>query len=380
MPSQQAWNLLAFGLFCSAFGTLTQFFLLCKLGSAKQREESFNDVESLEVEKQEVLNDIVYQQNPIDADQLLELNDLREKNHLLNQEKNLLQKDSLEKQEEINSLYRQHEELHQKLQSTLHEYERYKLSVADQISMQEKLVQDCQKTISDQRESIDKKLQQIAQLETKVSDLTYEIKTLIQLAEIENQTVSHYTPPAVTYEPEKHSLNWQETEEEIFCLPEKKVKNADQASIQLKRCIDIAQKITGASYYNSANSRFKDLTVDNYALDLRRLYENLRTENASTLILYSQKEHKILFVNNQSKNLLGWSPDKFVQSFHDIIEPSYQEWKESIASLSIKNESYMSLKMKSKSGYDVEVQSLLGIIPTGIFRNHILGVLYNPTS
>ena len=159
-------------------------------------------------------------------------------------------------------------------------------------------------------------------------------------------------------------------------FPEKQVRNQAQAAIQLKRCIDIAQKITGASHYNNSNSRFKDLSIDNYTLDLRRLFETLRMENASTVFFYSQKESKVLFVNNQSRNLLGWSPDKFVQSFYDIIEPSKEIWKQGITSLAIKNDVQVSLKMKSKAGSSTDVQVHLGIIPTGLFKHHILGIMY----
>ena len=99
-------------------------------------------------------------------------------------------------------------------------------------------------------------------------------------------------------------------------------------------------------------------------------------ENGSAIVFYSRKDNKVLFINNQSRNLLGWSPDKFVQSFNDIVDPSREAWKQGITSLAIKNDVQVSLKMKSKTGPQVEVQALLGIIPTGIFRHHILGVLY----
>src|SRR5690606_434777 len=119
------------------------------------------------------------------------------------------------------------------------------------------LLVDSQKTITEQRECIDKKLQQIAQLEIKVSDLTYEIKTLIQLAEIENQSMPIYSSLPLEQAGSIYPPLSDIFEEEISCLPEKKVRNSMQANIQLKRCIDIAQKITGASHYYNTSSRFK---------------------------------------------------------------------------------------------------------------------------
>ena len=379
MPAQKGWNLLSFGIFCSSFGSLLLFWLFYRW------EQGIHDSIADEEEEPE----ITLKQTPLPEpvvivdESLKKAFDELEKSYT----ENLMQTSSLQnelqiKNDELQKLQHECHQLHQQVENFGVEKDDYQKSIQYELEKQKKLLTDSQKTIAEQREGIDKKLQQIAHLESKVSDLTYEIKTLIQLAEIENQSMAPLTmhPGMPPLDIASNHLTNFDLDDDIPCLPEKKVKNAVQGSIQLKRCIDIAQKITGASHYNNSNSRFKDLTVDNYTLDLRRLFESLRMENACAIVFYSQKENKILFVNNQSRALFGWSPDKFVQSFNDIIELGKDTWKHGISSLSIKNEAHVNLKIKSKSGQLVETQALLGIIPTGIFRHHIIGVLYIPSN
>jgi hypothetical protein len=127
---------------------------------------------------------------------------------------------------------------------------------------------------------------------------------------------------------------------------------------------------------NPSGSRFRDLPINNYTLDLRRLFDSLRSENAGVVFVYSQKENKLLFTNNVVKNVLGWSPEKFTQDFQEIVQDGLQEWKNAVSQLLIKGETNTRLVIKTKSGQDMMFQCQLGIIPTGIFRNHVIGVLY----
>ncbi len=118
-----------------------------------------------------------------------------------------------------------------------------------------------------------------------------------------------------------------------------------------------------------------DSPADSFALDLRRLCDSLRSENSCTILLYSPKENQLLFANNQIKTVTGWSPDKFVQNFSDIMQDE-APWRQGIASLTMRSEAKVDLTFKMKSGQDISVHGLLGLIPTGIFRQHIIAVLY----
>lgn len=154
------------------------------------------------------------------------------------------------------------------------------------------------------------------------------------------------------------------------------VTSPGEADLQLKRCMDIAGKITGANHFEAANSRFREWHIDNYALDLRRLFDNLRGESSSTIFVFSQKDNRLLFVNNQAKHLLGWSPEKFVQNFSEIIAESLQEWNRGINRLANQPQTTAQLTLKNKAGQHVPVNCHLGMITSGLFRNHIIGVAF----
>lgn len=233
------------------------------------------------------------------------------------------------------------------------------------------LLSEYQETINQQREVIQKKQEQIAELENKVRDLNYEVKTLLQLTEVEKPAKksreSEQKPPENTL-PEDNAVAPSSANH--------LVKSPEEASVQLKRCIDIAQKMAGVNRFGNGNSRFRDIPMDNYALDLRRLFDSLGSENSSPVLLYSQKENRLLFANQQTKNLLGWPVDKFTQSFPHLIQEGLQEWQRGIGDLSLKEEAKARLLLKTKSGQNLLVHCHMGIIPRGIFRNHIVAVLY----
>lgn len=228
-----------------------------------------------------------------------------------------------------------------------------------------------QQTINEQRHVIEAKQQHVQQLEDKVRDLTYEIKTLLHLAEkTQVNEPSNYLSRSES--PSKMTLG----EGPLMPLngSDQPLEGESEASHQLRRCLDIAQKMTGASHYNRQVKK-SELSVEHYALDLRCLFESLRSENSFAILVYSQKENKLIFGNNQIKSILGWSSEKFIQSFPSIIEESVETWNNCLAQLAYKNECQAELNLKSKNGATVPVKCHLGVIPTGIFRSNILGVL-----
>ena len=294
-------------------------------------------------------------------------------NELLLAKEKLLQKD-----EEAARIYKESQKDKKYAETVFQELAHYKNSVQIQLEQNAQVMTNSQQTIAEQRSLVEKKHQHIAQLETKVRDLTYEIKTLLQLAEIANQP---------SFDPiEQHDYPAEPSEQLEFNLipatdPDKDAKSLENAAAQLKRCIDIAQKITGGSHYRIGSPRFRELAGDNYTLDLRRLFDGLRQfENSGLILFYSQKENKILFVSNQVRNFLGWGSDKFLQNFYQIIDPSIESWKSGLSQLAFKNQAKIELSMKNRSGQDVSMHGMLGIVPTGIFRNHILGIFVPKSS
>lgn len=267
-----------------------------------------------------------------------------------------------------------------KLEGLEKEFENYKISSESAIDSERNQLLEAQKTIAELRSTVDLKQRQNEKLDQKIKDLTYEIKTLLQIADMSSLSGNE---PA-EQDPTGCILNEVAHE---YQVPLELVKDRergeflqlhhpDEAKLQLKRCIDIAQKITGSHHFSTHKSRFGDLVLDNYALDLRRLCDSLRSENQNTVFVYSPKERKLLFINNQVRDLLGWPPDKFVQDFNEIVQEGMAEWNSSLSQLSTFNQSQTRFVMRAKTGKDLLIHCQLGLIPTGVFRNNVIGVLY----
>lgn len=277
-------------------------------------------------------------------------------------------------QQLVSDLHMQKEQLLKEISVLRAEFNQVKESSEEKLEQNQIFLREYQQTITEQRQVIEVKQQQIQQLDDKVRDLTYEIKTLLHLAEksqVRDQRNFTVTEPA---------LKLSDAIEEPSSLQAPvnfQLGKEGQASYQLKHCIDIAQKMTGASHYTNRSGKRADVSMDHYALDLRCLIDSLRNENSCAILIYSQKENKVIFGNAQVKPLLGWNSEKFIQNFSSIIEESAENWSAALAQLAYKNECQAELSMKSKSGVLVPVKCYLGVIATGIFRSNILGLLYN---
>lgn len=278
-----------------------------------------------------------------------------------------LNQDIADKDFALQTLSQEQETYQLKILSLSKEFANYKNQNEQQIEQQNSVISECQKTISELRMSIDKHLQHIANLETKERDLHYEIKALLQYTTIDNI-------PEQTEEPKKAVPTSSKKAEALF-MSASNVNSPQSASLQLKRCIDIAMKITGSHHIGNHSMR-SELPVDNHALDFRRLCDSLRVENGSIVVLYSQKEHKLLFANNRVKDVLGWTPEKFTQSFQEILLNGQEEWKKGLGQLTIQSEARFPVNIKNKSGSDQTMQCHLGIVNAGVFRHHIVGVMY----
>ena len=244
-------------------------------------------------------------------------------------------------------------------------------------------LKDYQQTIREQRSIIDQKQQYISKLEIKIQDLTYEVKTLLQLGDLNPHHTADRTEPLSGKHPVldvfQQPQHETQIEEMVSTLPvssDKTISTHYDAAVQLQKCVDIAKKLTGASHLATESSRFLDLSLDSHAIDLRRLFDNFRNEHTCTIMLYTQKDERMLFVNNQVKGLLGWSTDKFMKDFSQLIEPTLAEWKHALKQIQDKNEIQVQLLAKNKNGEEIPLHCYLGKIPSGAFENHIIGVLY----
>ena len=261
------------------------------------------------------------------------------------------------------------------------ELEQTKKAARQQLEIQQNQIRELQEAIANQKALNEKKQQQTMQLENKVGDLTYEIKTLLKFAEahsspslsndITESNIPDESPFPTKSTPDTHAHEHFEPQQSF----ENFAQNAHEASMQLKQCLHIAQKIKGSQRFGSQIYSFMDSPADNFSLDLRRLCDRLRSETESVILLYSPKDNQLLFASNQIKTLTGWSPEKFVQNFSELLVDE-TEWKQGVSSLALRSEAEIKLHLRTRSTPNLSVNANLGMIPTGIFRNHTIAVLY----
>lgn len=287
------------------------------------------------------------------------------------------------KNQELQKQIEENKQLEIKVQKIAQDFDDYKLFSEEQLKQKQLQLNSLQQTLEDQRAEVEKRQEQIYQLDTKVHDLSYEIKTLLHLHQ--EEVTPKKSTIMMTEEMPRFAFHGIPTEPlgqvkapylENPLDQESVVQTPGEAAILLKKCINIAQKLTGANYYSSETSRYREFSSSYFAIDQRRLFDSLRSESSALLIVYSQKENKLLFANHQSRIFLGWSPEKFLSDFSSIMHEGIQDWKKALQLVATASESQARILAKTKQGQEVLLNCHLGVIPTGLFRNYIIGVLY----
>lgn len=206
---------------------------------------------------------------------------------------------------------------------------------------------------------IHQKQQMVEQLETQIHDLRYEIKTLLQLTEVD------------------YSKFVMEPAREAGVKPASTptfqgvVKREEEAKLLLKRCIDVSQRIS--SGYRSGT---QGLSTVPSALDLRRLIDALKEESGALVLLYDPKEKKMLYASKEAKNLLGWAPETLAHDFKEIAEEGYSFWERAVEQLENKPQTSLVIGLKTKGGEELPFNAFLSGISSGIFRSYAVAVLF----
>ena len=159
-----------------------------------------------------------------------------------------------EKQQLLAMAQKENERYQHHVDSLKQELDTVKNYFNDQLTDYKNLLTDHQKTIADLREALQSKQQVTMQLESKVRDLSYEIKTILQIAEGPQEPAKE--PPSLTLSKEKPI--------DLHVRNDDHIHTFEEALMLLKRCVDSAQRMPGASHF-AKSQRFKDLPFDNYA-------------------------------------------------------------------------------------------------------------------
>lgn len=276
------------------------------------------------------------------------------------------------KNEELRTITFRYGDVKQEYHRLLEDYQQLENQSKEQLQHKESLLSEYQQTISEQRVIIEKKQRYIAKLEVKVRDLMYEIRSLLQLEEPPSSNPFSSTPfiEILDQSDDLHSS--------YLSAPTKERTHHFDHALQLQRYIEIAHNFTGVDhlgYVGGKSPRFLGFSTDSYAIDLRRLFDSFRDETSGIIFIYSLKEDKFLFVNNFIKNVLGWSPEKFIKDFPKLIEMGFEEWKYTLSRLISIKESQSQLVIRSKRGEELLFQCFMGMVSQGPFAHHIIGLL-----
>lgn len=405
MSHHKSWTLLSLGLLLVVFGSLALIFLLSYWEQSMRDKKSINSLllsqqsslSASEKEAKVTLLDPSLTFHPVTTEESTETPiSFKESSKELNLLQTALQSSQKQQEELAKALESKGQELHKqeeesrqlqtKAQQIAQDFADYKLFSEEQLKQKQLQLVSLQQVIEDQRAEMEKRQEQIHQLDTKVHDLSYEIKTLLYLHEEEvvpakvTKAKEEKIPSSFEGQVEKQTqLNAAIIEAPLSPdnhMQEHQIRNPHEAAQLLKKCIQIAQKLTGANYYSNESSRYRQFSSSYFAIDQRRLFDSLRNETGALLIVYTQKDHKLLFVNSESKILLGWSPEKFLTDFSSIMQGGLQDWKKALQSLSNTSESQVRLLAKTKQGQEMLLNCHLGVVPSGLFRNYVVGVLY----
>jgi len=396
MSRHKSWSILTIGLLLVGGGTF--FLMLClyyweqaiqeKKGDPLARIRQLAFYPSGQSENKVTSLESLLNFSPLHDESIREtVHEIQQlKTHLkeAQEQKNQLMEVLEHKKSEQQRLEEESKQAQTKVQQVAQDFSDYKLFSEEQLKQKQLQLASLQQMIEDQRTEMEKRQEQIFQLDTKVHDLSYEIKTLLYLHEEETAPVTSkatqlfkedsFRAPSVV-QPQETIVN-QKVDEEAIVSTETPIHTATEAVNLLKKCINIAQKLTGANYYGNEVSRYRDFSSSHYAIDQRRLFDSLRSETSGMIVVYSQKENRLLFVNNQVKVLLGWNPDKFIADFSSILQEGLTDWKKALSTVAQATDSQVHLLAKTRNGQEMLLNCHLGIIPTGLFRHYIIGVLY----
>ena len=399
LPKAKSWAIISIGFLTILVASLF-FFLLLHYWNKKWLESSLSYVEGAMTPQNKVtpLDEALLQQENQEAKKTLEENRLllqensqellSLKDHLASHEEKVatLTTQLHELKEEKQKLVEETRHLENRAQRAIQDFSDYKLFSEEQLKQKNLQLSAAQQTISEQNSEIEKREEQVCQLNSKIHDLSYEIRTLIHLHEVESTSA---TMPKKRLTQPMRPANQLPVPMDTLVLEnessgQQSEEHASSAQVQtvaegwalLRKCVHIAQRLTGANYYGKEGVRFREFSSSHFTIDQRRLFDSLKHQKGALILVYSQKEEKLLFANSQTRILFDCSAEKFLQEFASFFPDGLSEWKKALSLLSYSSESQSRLLAKNKTGSEIALNAHFAVIPTGLFRNYVICLLY----
>lgn len=236
----------------------------------------------------------------------------------------------------------------------------------NQLDKKETILGEYRNTLKEQRKVIEKKQEEVNVLQIRVNDLKYEVENLL--------TLKKEPPSSLSFIEQPHE-NTVEDENSAH-----KSSLADSVQVKLDRYVKMATRLNGARHFAGKDSKYSELSLGSLIIDQRRLFDRLQNEESSAILVYSREEGQIVFVNPCIKDLLGWSPERFVKEFYFLIQKGQEEWNEALEDVKLDHQKSIRLLLKTRSGKDALITCHLKEVSEGVFKSYVLGILSSTSS
>lgn len=275
----------------------------------------------------------------------------------------LLHQEMDKKLDEMRAAYLEFEDLRREYQRLEEESALFAEESQKKLKHKDSLLNEYQRTIAEQRMILEKKQRYIAKLEGKVRDLMYEIRSLLQLE-------------ASPTDPHLDGEGLDPTEQALLdsYVTSSASNTPYDYSTQLHRFIEKAENLTGMEHLGGKSPRFLDLSLEGYAVDKRRLLDSFKDDTGGAVFILSLMERKFLFVHSSIKSLCGWSQEKFIKEFPQLVVSGLPDWEEALSRIRSQKECSLRLTLLGKGGVPQPVECYLGRISKGPFANHAIGL------
>ncbi|WP_201456475.1 hypothetical protein [Chlamydia sp. 17-3921] len=297
-------------------------------------EERQQEIEQLKSQNQKLLNQLFHIQGIFSK--------TKNENQQLEIYASRLKDENQQQQIQLHTLLQQYKEKEEESVNLSRE-------LAEMTSYQQALNDEYQATFVEQHTILNKRQAYIAKLESKVQDLMYEIRNLLQL------------------ESDASDLQSQGGSVLVRDLPSQLSNELKKIAFKIEN-IEVASSLT-ASRYMSTES-----TIHNYALECRELFDNLREENLGMLFVYAPQSRRAVFANSLFKTWTGYGIEDFFENDGVVISGTRQ-WETDLQSHAIK-ERCGKLVVKTKAQGPLPFYYCLTPLNKGPLYHHILGVLY----
>ncbi|ANH78558.1 hypothetical protein [Candidatus Chlamydia sanziniae] len=223
--------------------------------------------------------------------------------------------------------------------------------LAETLAYQQALNDEYQATFEEQRSMLDRRQAYIGKLESKVQELMYEIRNLLQL----ESDVAENLPSQAMFSLAKD-------------LP-------TQLSNELKKIAFKAENIEAASSLTASRYLRTDSNIHNYSLECRQLFDSLREENLGMLFIYAPQSQRAVFANSLFKTWTGCGVEDFFKMDSDIVVSGLKQWISDLHSHLLEGR-FGKVVVKTKLHGPLSFYYCLTALNKGPLHHHVLGVLY----